>query len=303
VQIAASDVEDDLSVSPAASEPHRDRYAPSIRGTAGALSGIGAGVLLILSIQVGVALGLGENAEQWDGTLEWGDHWMWRGVASLAATSAGAFIGGMIARRRGRVVGAISAFPSVLYWGLVAYVGWGGPLPRVQTVDDIALGYRLVALVLVAASVPTAAALGTEGAAYGRANARHFDARRATLLGIRWYHFVWLPLLMYVMAVTGVAGAVYGFSWMTAVWKSGMSVLALLPMVFLIGIYTALQWLTSGALKTYVALAGFEDGAHSSTFRRVITYGVGSTVATALALALIALLHLGLGTLLRRLSG
>jgi hypothetical protein len=284
-------------------EPHQDRHAGVLRGAAGVVSGVVAGVLLVLSMQVGVAFGLGEDAREWDDVLEWGDHWMWRGVASLAATSAAAFIAGMIARRRGRLIGALSAIPGALYWALVAYVGWGGTFPGSIAVDSIALGYRIVAILLVVASVPTAAAIGREGAAYGRANAVHFDDRRGTLLGIKWIHFIWLPVLIHFMVVTAVFGSVYGFSWLTTAWKSGMSLLALLPTVFLIAIYTVLQWLGNGALQTYLALAGFKDGSGLSTFRRVMKYGVGYTLATALALVVIGALHLGLSALLGRFGG
>lgn len=151
--------------------------------------------------------------------------------------------------------------------------------------------------------MPTAAAIGREGAAYGRANAQHFDARRGTLLGVRWYHFFWLPLLIHCMLLTAVFGSVYGFQWLTTVWKSGVSPLVIVPAMFLMVIFATLQWLGSGALKTYFALAGFDDSSGSSTFRRVMKYGFGYTLATVLALGAISVAHYGLRMMLAKIFG
>ena len=282
--------------------PQRDRYARFVRWTAAVISGAVAGVLLVNSMQVGVAFALGEDQREWD-VLKWGDHWMWRGIASVAATSAAAFIAGMIARRRGRLIGALSAVPSAIYWALIAYAGWVGHIPGTTAATDVPLGYRIVAALLALSTVPCGAAFGREGAAYGHANARHFDARRGTLLGIRWYHFLWLPLLIHMMLMTAAFGCVYGFQWLTAVWSSGMSMFAIVPVIFLMAMLATLQVLGNGALGAYQALAGFDDGSGASTFRRVMKFGFGYTVATALAQSAISLVHFGLGVLLGKIFG
>ena len=146
--------------------PQRDRYAGFARWTAAVICGAVAGVLLVNSMQVGVALGLAESLREWD-VLMWGDHWMWRGVASVAATTAAAFIAGMIARRRGQLIGALSAVPGALYWALVAYAGWVGHIPATSTTTDVPLGYRIVAILLALGTVPCGAAFGREGARVG----------------------------------------------------------------------------------------------------------------------------------------
>lgn len=50
-------------------------------------------------------------------------------------------------------------------------------------------------------------------------------------------------------------------------------------------------------------LAGFDDGSGKSTFRRVMKFGFGYTIATAVAQSAITLVHFGLSTLLRRIFG
>jgi hypothetical protein len=37
---------------------------------------------------------------------------------------------------------------------------------------------------------------GSAGEEEGKAMAEHFDSRRFTLLGIKWYHYLWLPILI-----------------------------------------------------------------------------------------------------------
>ncbi len=292
---------DDISEGPAVA-PHRDRYAGFIRTTAGVTSGIIAGVLLVNSIQVGVAFALREDQTDWD-VLQWADHWMWRGIASLVATGVAGFIAGMIARRRGRLVGSFAAIPSALYWALIAYAGFSGHFPGLSGTPDVPLGYRIVAILLAVATVPCGAACGREGAAYGHANAAHLDARRGTLLGVKWYHFLWLPVLIHLMVMTAAFGGVYGFQWVIAVWTSGMSIFAIVPVVFCMAMFATLQLLGNGALGMYSALAGFDDETGESTLRRVMKFGFGYTLATVLAQSAITVVHFGLGALLRRFFG
>src|SRR5262249_42546340 len=206
-------------------------------------------------------------------------------------------------RRRGRLIGSLSANPSALYWALVAYAGFVGRIPGMSETTDVPLGYRIIAVLLAVGTIPCGAACGRDGAAYGHANAQHFDGRRGTLLGIRSYHFLWLPVLIHLMVMTGAFGAVYGFQWLSAVWRSGMSILGIVPVIFLMAMLATLQLLGNGALGAYQALAGFDDGSRTSPVRRVMRFGFGYPMATALAQGAIALVHYGLGTLLQRILG
>jgi hypothetical protein len=260
-----------------------------------------AGIMMVSSIQVGVAFGtLGHAASDWN-LLQWGDHWMWRAAASLAATVAGTFLAGMIARRHGQTIGILSAVLSTLYWALVAISGWLGHIPTSATPVDVPLGYRIVATLLTLVILPIAAAGGREGAAFGRANAEHYDSRRRALLGVRWYHFLWLPFLIHAMVMTAAFGAVYGFQWVVTAWKNSLSILGIIPVIFAMALLGTLQLLGTGASRTYQALAGFDDTA--SVGRQVLKYGIGYTLLTMVSQAAIAAVHFGVSALARKIFG
>jgi hypothetical protein len=276
----------------------RDRYAGPLRYVGATLTGLLVGCLLIGSLQVGVGWALeSHNPTDWDLT-KWGDHWVWRALASLVATAAGAFIAGMIARRRGSGVAIACTLPTAAYWALIAWIGWSGRFPFSGTETYLPLGYRIVATILCLASLPLAWAVGYQGAAFGRANAEHFDARRGTLLGVRWYHFLWLPFLIHVMVMTVAFGSVSGLQWLVIAVRNGLSFLAIVPTLFYVAMLMTLQLLGTGAWRTYEALAGFASDEGKPVWRRVIKYGFGYTVLTILAQSAVTLLHYGLSSLL-----
>ena len=203
----------------------RKRYEGFGRLTAAVLSGAVAGVLLVNSMQVGVAFGLSEDQREWD-ILKWGDHWMWRGAATMAATTAAAFIAGMIARRRGRLIGALSAVPVRWYWALVAYAGWIGHIParlRRQMCHwaiELSLFYLLWVL-CHAGRHPDERAPRT---AVPMRDTSMLGEGRCS--GSRRYHFLWLPLLIHMMVMTAAFGGVYGFQRLAEL-SSGTSMFAI----------------------------------------------------------------------------
>ena len=283
---------------------HQDRHVGVRRYVAATLVGFLVGILNVSSIQVGVAWGFeGLNPTNWN-LLLWGDHWVWRAIASAVATTTAGFLAGMVARHRGTGVAIACMAPSAAYWAFVAWAGWAGhaPLPGFGEVY-LPLGFRIVATILALVTLPLAGAAGREGAAYGRANAEHFDARRGTLLGVRWYHFIWLPLLIHPMIVTATFGAVYGFQWFALALRNGFSFLVLIPTFFYVAMLLTLQLLGTGAFRTYEALAGFTDDTGTPVWRRVLKFGFGYTALTVLAQAAVTLVHYGLAASLRKLLG
>ena len=152
----------------------------------------------------------------------------------------------------------------------MAWIGWTAHIPVSGVESYLPLGYRIVATILALVSLPLAAAAGAQGAGYGRANSQHFDARRATLLGVRWYHVLWLPLLIHMMIAIATFGAVYGFQWFLVVLRNGFSLLVLIPSAFYIAMLFTLQLLGTGAFRTYEALAGFTDDANTPVWLRVV---------------------------------
>jgi hypothetical protein len=282
---------------------HRDRHTGVPRYVGATLLGILVGPLLVGSLQVGVGWAVGDQSSaDWD-VLRWGDHWVWRAVASGVATAAAGFLAGMVARRRGARVAIVCTLPTAAYWALVAWIGWTGHVPFSGTESYLPLGYRIVATILALASLPLAGAAGAEGAGYGRANSEHFDARRATLLGVRWYHFLWLPFLIHAMGLIAAFGAVYGFQWLVLSLRNGFSLLAIIPTIFYVAMLMTLQLLGIGAFRTYEALAGFTDATRKPVWRQVVKYGFGYTALTALAQGAVTLVHYGLAALVGKVFG
>lgn len=281
----------------------RDRYVGVVRGAGAVIAGVGAGFLLLSSLEVGIGWALeGHYPGDWNLT-EWGNHWVWRAVASVTATYLAGFLVGIIARKHGKSLAVIAALPSALFWLFIAYTAWTQEIPFGGAVKQIPLGYRIIATVLVLATLPIAATGGELGTPYGRANAEHFDSRRGALLGVRWYHFLWIPFLAHLMVLTGAFGAAYGSQWLVAAWKSGMSFFSVVPTFCYVGIVMTLVWLGTGAMKTYEALAGFEGDDKLPVWKSVMKYGFGYTVAVAIAQTAIVLAYYGVGIVLQKLFG
>jgi hypothetical protein len=209
----------------------------------------------------------------------------------------------MVARGSSTLVGALSALPTVIFWAFIAYLGWTGHMPSSDARVDIPMGYRVVSHALILFSIPIAVGLSKEGVAFGRANAAHFDSRRMSLLGVRWYHFLWMPFLLHLMLVCAAFGAIYGFQWVVTAWQNGASLLSFIPILFVVAMLLTLQLLAIGAGRAYEALAGFDDDSGMSAGARVMKYGFGYTIATIAAQAAIAGLHFGLAALARKLFG
>jgi hypothetical protein len=302
--IEASSMEDVQATQPEQNtDRYRDRYGPIVRGAASILAGALAGVLLISSLEAGVGLALeGQTRSEWN-LLTWGSHWAWRAAASATATALAGFVTGVVARRRGTLFGSLSAVPAALYWATVAWIGWSSRVPFTELKADIPLGYQIVAAILALTTIPLAGAAGSSGAPYGRANAEHFDSRRVTLLGIRWYHYLWLPLPMHFMVLSASYGSVYGFNWITTAWKGDMSFWAIVPTLFAMGLFWTLQLLAIGGFGAYEALAGFESDGNMPAWKRVIKFGFGYLLLAVLAQVAISLVHSGLSAVARKFFG
>lgn len=281
--------------------PHPDRYGGFLRLCGAVASGVIWGYVLVESVKTGVALAVDGRQPEGPAIVFWQEHWVWRTLASLAATGAAAFVAGMVARRRGVLVGILSGLPTAAYWGFVAYVGWTGDTLGLGDAEDLSLGYRIIAIVLALASVPCSVACAKEGTAYGHANAEHFDSRRGTFLGIRWYQFLWLPVLLHLMILTAAFGAVHGSLWLIAAWKTGLSVFSIVPALFYLGMLGTLQLLATGAWRSYEVLAGFEECSATLAVGRVLKFGFGYLIAAGIAQAAIVAVQVGLAALLQKL--
>jgi hypothetical protein len=273
-------------------EAKSGRYSLGVRAVAGVVVGVLASILIITSIQVGAGIAFHEDTRDWS-PLMWGQHWAWRAAWGLVATYFAGFLGGLVSRDRGTLVGVLGALPSAAFWALVAYSGWTGHFPNGGAVD-IPIGYRLAATLVALATLPLAAMAGTVGAEYGAANATHFDSRRATLFGIKWYQYLWLPILLHLLIVQATWAAMYSFGWLVASWQSGFSFFFSIPAMFMMAMLGTWHLMGLGAFRAYEALAGFDSDDNRSTAKRVLLYGFGYPLAAAVAQSAISLVQYGL---------
>ena len=264
------------------------------------LVGIGAGVLLIDAIAIRAGLVFGEGYNTGWNLTRWGDHWAWRTIGSMVATYAASFLAGMIARRRGTVIGVLASLPSALYWLLLALGGWIGHILLYQTLGvEAPLGYRISFTVLAALTVPIGVTAGSLGAAFGAANAEHFDSRRRSFLGVRWFHFLWAPIVIQVLVVQASAAGIYGFGWFGAVFRVGIfSLAALIPFFFYSALVYAIGWSFTGAWRAYEALAGFGTADVRPVWKRVLLYGIAWPLGVAVVELVIGLAQYRLAKLL-----
>lgn len=266
-----------------------NRHAKS-RLAFGVISGVVAGVGLIGSMQVGAGIAFSVNAGVEWGLGYWGDHWVWRSVWSVASTYVAAFIAGMIARRRGALIGILSAIPTVLFWAFVAFAGFA------ENPDiEVPLGYKIAAIVLLLITLPIGSAGGSSGEGYGAANAGHFDSRAHSLFGIKWYHYLWLPFLIHFVVVQTTWAAMYGFGWITTAWRASQSIFVMFPMMFALALFGTLQLVATGSFKAYSALAGFDEGGERTRVISVLKYGFGFPLLAAVAQLGIVFVHYGIG--------
>lgn len=258
------------------------------------LCGIVAGVLIPSSLQVGLLYHFpAEQGEGW-GFLLWREHWALRVVASVLSAAGAGLIAGVVARRWGWQVGALATLPATVAWLWVAITAWAGTMPFFGSELHISLGNRIAATLLTAVLLPIGAATAALGADLGADIGPHFDTRPHTLLGIRWYHYLWLPLLIHLyLAQTAWAGY-YGLGWAMTAWKAGDSLFSFLPFLFTVAIWSTFVLLGTGLVRAYAVLAGLEVADGDGRTWSLVKYGLGYPLAAAALQTAIMFVHYGL---------
>jgi hypothetical protein len=160
---------------------------------------------------------------------------------------------------------------------------------------DLSIGNKLAATLILLLTVPTAIYGGNEGEVWGRELGLHFDSRRGCLLGVKWYHYLWIPLVLHLVLAQSSWAALYGFEWLKRVWKAGIGMTSLLPTFFAVGVWLTLSLTWTGLWRAYRALADLDR--HSSPAQRamaVLKFGLGYPLGAAAIQGAIVLIHVGL---------
>jgi len=177
-------------------------------------------------------------------------------------------------------------------------------MQRVPFVDvrgevETSIGNKLAASLLVLTIIPFACYGGSAGEEQGKTLAEHFDSRRFTLLGIKWYHYLWLPVLIQLLLVQASWASLYGFEWLRNTWRSGLGLVSILPWIFTAAIWWTLTIMAIGAERCYRVLSGLDEipSAGSRAFQ-VLKYGFGFPLLAAILQTIITLVNYGLLKLL-----
>jgi hypothetical protein len=255
--------------------------------------GMVAGILLPNSVQVGVRWMISGEPE-WSSVF-WGEHWILRPVVSVLAALGGGFVAGAIARRSGRTVAVLGALPAFLIWAWAAISAWQEELLFMGGSQYFSIGNKLAATVIVVALLPAAAVAGNAGQEIGVQFGQHFDSRPKTLLGVKWYHYIWLPFLIHLILAQISWAGLYAFEWLKMVWRSGPSMSSLIPTAFALALWGTFYILLTGVLKAYRVLAGFDE-THSKfgAAKQVLKYGVGAPLLALIMQIGIMFLHAAL---------
>lgn len=237
-----------------------------------------------------------EQEEAW-GLFFWGEHWALRLAGSLMATSGGAIIAGAIARQRSMLCAALSATPAALAWTYMAIAGWTSSMPFVPSIPrvDISLGNCITATVLTFATVPLAGWAGGVGGELVEPVAKHFDTRPSSLFGIKWFHFLWLPVLLHLVLLQFGAAGLYTFVWIKEAWKSSDSIFGLVPTLFGLALWGTFSLMFTGLGRAYLVLSGLEPvEGFAARAVAVLKNGFGMPALAGVLQFAIYMLHYGI---------
>jgi len=273
----------------------QSRIRDILRPIFAVICGIIAGILLINSIQHGIQFRYNKeySFDLW-GIIVWGDHWFLRFLASSVATYLGAFIAGMIARKNGDMVGALSSTPTAITWVVISYLSWIG---RFEVFGEsyettLSLMYKITATALSLTSGFFGIHGGTQGANLGAQIGSHFDTRHFSLLGTKWYHFLWIFLPLHLIIAQTAWILLYAGDWYKITWTTESSILNIIATFFLMAIYGSLYLTIQGIWKAYLILSGINYAPKlKERIVGVSKFGCGLPLLAVLTQSLIALLH------------
>jgi hypothetical protein len=160
---------------------------------------------------------------------------------------------------------------------------------------EVSLGNNIAATVLIFATVPLAGWAGGAGGELVEPVARHFDTRPFSLFGIKWFHYLWLPVLLHLVLLQFSAASLYTFVWIKEAWKSNDSIFGLVPTLFGFALWGTFSLMFTGLGRAYLVLSGLQsvEGAGARAIA-VLKNGFGMpALAGALQFA-IYMLHYGI---------
>jgi len=274
-----------------------------IRKILAIMSGIIAGLLLSMAVGVGLQHRFPDEfkSSTW-GALLWGEHWFLRCLVSLISSAWAGFIAGVVGRDKGKTLAVIAVLPSWIVWTITEYIAFGGHIPLFNASEFyVSLGNKISIGFIILAMFPVAWSAGDQGEIIGKEYSRLFDSRRHTLLGIKWFHYCWLPIVLYLIVMQGSYAGLYFLTWMRELWKSGFNLFGtIIPGVFTLLLYGTLYLMGIGVKKTYLILAGFEKApSRGAVALNVLKYAIGFPILATILQVIIEYIHYSIAKWLR----
>lgn len=155
----------------------------------GAVFGFFLGGMITGSIWSGAALIFANEAEEW-GFGFWGEHYLARILGGLIGVGIGSFVAGCIAKNRGACWGVISTLPRIGMWVFIAIFGIHGVIQGY--IVPLTIWHWVMILALIGLIPLVAYYAGMSGQKVRVGNRKFFENRRGTVLGTKWYHWIWL---------------------------------------------------------------------------------------------------------------
>lgn len=254
--------------------------------------GIIAGALLSMAIGAGLKHRFPDEfaLDTWD--ILWGEHWFLRALASMISSACAGYIVGIIAREKGKILAVIAVLPSWILWISIEYAA----LFRANNDVYVSLGNKIFIGFIILAMLPIAWKSGKQGEIVGQKYASFYDSRKHSLLGIKWYHYLWFPFVLYLIVLQGSFSGFYFLTWLKALWQSGFSFFgSIIPAIFTILIYGTLWFMAIGVYMAYLILAGFINIDSKGIAALTVTkYAIGFQIIAGVLQFVIEYIHYSL---------
>ena len=246
----------------------------------GAFFGFLLGGLITNSIWSGATFIFTNETEGWSLTF-WGEHYLTRILGGIIGVAVGSFVAGCIAKKNGARWGVISALPRISVWVFVAIFGIHGVIQGY--IISISIWQWVTISILIGLIPLVAYYAGKIGQETRVGNREFFENRRGTLLGIRWYHWLWLFFPIHVTGLLAIYSIYQMIMYLLLVFRS-------LLWFFIIGSWVevliggGLYLLGRGMYETYSLLAlGHQRGlTNRKIAKHIALWLIGSYVGVNL---------------------
>ena len=282
----------DPQLSIAAEDEHRHDGLPRYLGAA--LTGAIFSLFAANALQVGFeyTFAAEEPWHTWT-TFLWGDHYILMTLSNLASTGVGAFVAGVVARRHGGVTAISAQLPAIVAWGVRSYFAWASSIQdKTVGIEPISPPYRFAYVLLLVATPFLAYTIGGRAMPIGQELASHFDRRRWTVLGIKWFHYLWLPVLLTAILSQIAYAAYYSAALFLAGFAGGRGILGSVAGFLTIVVAISVKLVWKAGTETYLILAGFtsEPSTWEQT-KHLFKAGVGRFLLGTLLCGAVRLTH------------